>query len=77
MLLFPPSLHKVSQRFTLQSYNIFCIHANKYVYLTLIFMWKCGKISLILFCTQKEQADRKKDQAEYKLRGGERLEVRG
>jgi hypothetical protein len=27
------------------------------------------KISLILFCTKREQADRKKDQAKYKLRG--------
>ena len=34
-------------------------------------MWKCGtveKISLILFCSKKEQADRKKDQAKYKLK---------
>ena len=28
MLLFPPSLHKVSQRFTLQSYDIFCKYAT-------------------------------------------------
>jgi hypothetical protein len=32
-------------------------------------VWNCGKISLILFCSKKEQADRKKDQAKYKLRG--------
>jgi hypothetical protein len=39
-------------------------------------VWNCGKISLILFLRKKEQADRKKDQAKYKLRG-QRLEVRG
>jgi hypothetical protein len=32
-------------------------------------MWKCGKISLILFCSKKEQADRKKEQAIYESRG--------
>ena len=32
-------------------------------------VWKCGKISLILFCTKREQADKKKDQAIYEFLG--------
>jgi hypothetical protein len=37
-------------------------------------VWNCGKISLILFCTQREQAGRKKEQAMYK-RNGEKISL--